>query len=82
MNCEHYVEDAHAGRGPDSHQLVSAAVIDFESFDLAGQSSLDVSSPLLFSNVNGEGVSVTIVAGARFRITDLSRFITIRWPRA
>jgi len=51
-----------------------AAVIDFESFNLGGQPFLDVSSPLLFNNVGGSGVNVSIMQGADLRVYDLFQF--------
>jgi hypothetical protein len=55
---------------PPSH----AVVIDFESFNLGGSTYLDVTSPLVFSNVGGSGVNVTINEGADLRIYDLYQY--------
>ena len=64
----------------------NAAVIDFEDFDLGGMSYLDVGSPLTFPDVDGSGVTVSIVQGADNRIYDLYLFggwvgqALIDWP--
>jgi len=52
----------------------NAAVIDFEQFNLGGGLFLDVGSPLVFPNVSGSGVTVSINEGADNRIYDLVLF--------
>ena len=52
----------------------SAAVIDFEGFDLGGKTFEVVDSSLAFNDVDGSGVDVTIEAGVQNRIYDLFLF--------
>lgn len=51
-----------------------AVTIDFEGFNLGGALFLDVSETLVFNNVDGSGVNVTIVGGADNRVYDLLQF--------
>jgi hypothetical protein len=51
-----------------------AAVVDFEQFDLGGNTFLDVGASLVFPNVDGSGVDLTIIEGADNRIYDLFLF--------
>lgn len=53
-------------------QSVQAAVIDFESIDTGGVEFFGLSSPLDFSNVDGTGLNVSIVAGAALFLQDIS----------
>lgn len=48
--------------------------IDFEQFNLGGQLYLDVPETLLFNNVGGSGIDVTIVGAADNRVYDLYKF--------
>jgi hypothetical protein len=48
--------------------------IDFEDFNLGGGLFLDVPDTLIFSDVGGSGVSVTIVGGADIRIYDMFKY--------
>jgi hypothetical protein len=52
----------------------AAVIIDFESFNLNNATFLDVASPLVFDNVGGSGVTVTMNEGIDFRIYDLFAF--------
>jgi len=49
-------------------------VIDFEGFDLDGQTFLDVGSPLEFANAGNSGVDVSFQQGADLRVYDLFSF--------
>lgn len=51
-----------------------AAVVDFENFALGGNTFLDVGASLVFTNVDGSGVDVTINEGADNRVYDLFLF--------
>lgn len=49
-------------------------LIDFENFDLGGQTFLDTSETLVFENAGGSGVTVTIEGQDDIRIYDLFLF--------
>ena len=53
---------------------VTAATIDFESFDLLGNTFLDTPETLVFPNAGGTGVTVNVVGHDDVRIYDLIRF--------
>lgn len=57
-----------------------AAIIDFESFSLGGAPFLDTSQSLVFSNVSGSGVNVTINGGIDLRVYDLVQFGGYSFP--
>jgi hypothetical protein len=63
-----------AQRETSTPSASEADVIDFEEFDLGGNTYLDVGSPLVFTKVGETGVDVDIVEGADNRIYDLFEF--------
>ena len=51
--------------------ISDAQTIDFEGFDLGRGSHLDVADTLIFPDVSGSGVDVTIAGGSDMRICDV-----------
>jgi hypothetical protein len=58
----------------------SAAVIDFETFNLGGGLFVDTPETLVFTDVNGSGVDVTIDGGVDLRVYDLVQFGGYAFP--
>jgi hypothetical protein len=54
--------------------FAEASTIGFENFNTADSVYIEVSSPLQYTNTDGSDVTVTFVAGAGFKIYDLSRY--------
>ncbi len=57
-----------------------STTIDFENFNLGGAMFLDTPDTLVFTNVGGSGVDVTIVGGSDLRVYDLVQFGGYAFP--